>query len=66
MYNMTIRKLINDVEKNLEALKNDYERLENIEKENIRRECLSDIKLLRTNLNTMVQKIKDLIWVKNV
>jgi len=66
MYNMTIRKLINEAEKNLEALKNDYERLEDNESENTRRECFLDIKLLRTNLNTMVQKIKDLIWVKNV
>ena len=64
MYNMTIRKWINEVEKNVEELKNDYEILEKQESESMRHEVKNDIKKIRTNLNIIITKVNDLIWIR--
>lgn len=64
MYNGQIRKLILDIEHQIEYLKQDYEDLENYEKEEYRKECILDIVTMRKSINTATQKIKDLNWVK--
>lgn len=64
MYNLQIRRLILDIETQVEYLKKDYEDLENSEKEDYRKECVLDIINLRRTIYTVTQKIKDLNWVK--
>lgn len=64
MYNLQIRKLILDIETQIEYLKKDYENLEKLEKEQQRKECIVDIINLRKTIYTATQKIKDLNWVK--
>ena len=60
MYNLQIRKLILDIETQIEYLKKDYENLEKLEKEQQRKECIVDIINLRKTIYTLTQKIKDL------
>lgn len=60
MYNMTIRKWIQELEMALETLKNDYETFEEVETEESRHEVIRDIRDIRTNLNVVSTKVKDL------
>lgn len=60
MYNMTIRKWIQELEMALETLKNDYETFEEVETEESRHEVIRDIRDIRANLNVVSTKVKDL------
>lgn len=67
MYNIAVRNLINKIELRVDELKKDYEDLEELEKEQCRKNCIEDIQKLRNAVNMTMQRLKDLRWIeKNV
>ena len=62
MYNMAIRKWINDIEKDVDQLKQDYEIFEKNTSEVMRQELKKDISEIRKKVTIVNTKISDLIW----